>query len=338
MKNNIYVLFLLITAGLASCRKDKTQQTIKEYDDEQIRNYISANGLTNMKRDVTGGDTSGIYYEILGQGTGPAVDATTLINTTYTIKTLDGSFSQVDSIVNHNYSYAGQYFIFGALAPEGVRLAMTNLVKRQGTRLHILVPSRLAFGRSGGLIAGSIRIGGNKPLDMYINVVNNVAVDQQGTRYANNIDTYDAISIQKYIAANNLTGFTPVTVTSSAVNKGVTFYYKVRTPGTGTVAINESSVVTFEYRGTLLNGTVVVPANYSATGTQSASATYYMSNPGNPNDQTVGLREALLLAKVTGTEFTIIVPSRLAYGLTGYSTYPSHSCVMFDATVNTVVN
>ena len=67
MKQTIFTLLLISAIGLVSCRKHGNQPNIKQYDQEQIQNYISANGITGMKKDTVGGDTSGIYYKIILQ-------------------------------------------------------------------------------------------------------------------------------------------------------------------------------------------------------------------------------------------------------------------------------
>jgi FKBP-type peptidyl-prolyl cis-trans isomerase FkpA len=330
MRKTIYLLFLLVSAGLVSCRKDKVEQNIKEYDDAQIKAYISANGLTNMQRDVTGGDTSGIYYEILGAGTGAPVDESTPLSLTLSVKTLDNSYSVQDTIVNHQYIYPGQ------AGPAGFQLALRNLVKRQGTRLRVIIPSHLAYGQSGGLI-GSTRIGGNKSLDFYLNAVNNVS-SANGVSYPNNMAAYDDISIQKYMAANNLTGYTPVTITEAGPYLGRKYYYKLRTPGTGTDVVTANSVVNINYRTTMLNGTIVEPSGYTETN-NSVNGNYYMNNNAT-GAQVEGVRQALFKAGLTGTgtEFSVILPSGLAYGLNSYTSYPAHTCIAYDVSIATVTN
>ncbi|GAB2695082.1 hypothetical protein GCM10027037_18410 [Mucilaginibacter koreensis] len=329
MRKTIYLLSLLVSAGLISCRKDKVEQNIKEYDDAQIKAYISANGLSNMKRETTGGDTSGIYYEILGAGTGAPVDESTPLSLTLTVKALDGSYSVQDTFINHQYIYGGQ------AGPNGFQLALRNLVKRQGTRLRVIIPSHLAYGQSGGLI-GNNRIGGNKSLDFYLNVVNNVN-SYNGVVYNNNMAAYDDISIQKYMAANNLTGYTPVTITEAGPYLGQKYYYKLRRAGTGSTPVTTSSVVNINYRTTIFNGSIVEPLGYTETN-NAVPGVYYMNNslPG----QIEGVRQGLLKAGATGTdtEFSLILPSGLAYGLSGNSTYAAHTCIAYDVSIASVTN
>ncbi len=326
MRNSIYLLFLLFTAGLISCKKNKNQQNIIQYDDSQIRAYISSKGYSNMKRDTVGGDTSGIYYEILSQGTGAPVDYSSILSYVYTVQSVDGSYALTDTIANHSY------YTLGDIAPAGLQLALANLVSRMGTRLRVIIPSRLAYGTAGGVALANKRVNGNQSLDYYINVVNNLS-QLNGVTYSNTVDNYDDISIQKYMAAKGIAGgFTKIT---SGTYAGM--YYKIRTAGTGPVNINSSSIVTFDYRAQLLNGLVAIPSTYNeATGITATSDTYYLSNS---SGHLTGIEQALMLGKSAGAQLTVILPSRLAYGLpTVTGTIPAQSCIFFDITIDSVTN
>lgn len=314
MKKSIYLFILCVTVGLVSCKKDKNNQTIKQYDEAQIQAYIANNHLTGMKRDTVGGDTSGIYYQVLSQGTGDAVDYSTPIAFVYTIQSLDGKYAVTDTISNHSYNYLGH------LTPPGLMLALHNAVKRKGTKVHILIPSRLAYGQNGSGTGGS-RLPGNESLDYYVNVIE----DKQQANY-------DDISIQKYIAANNLSGFQPYKTTSGDV-----MYYKIRKAGTGTSQIVSTSIVQFDYNSHYLNNTYWYPTTYSATA-PAAQETYQAD--ATVSGLPVGFVQGLLLARVAGTDISIILPSRLGYGLTGNSTYsvPAFSCLYYDMTIDTVTN
>src|ERR1700761_173922 len=140
MKQTLTTLLLLCTIGimsfgLVSCHKDNNNVDIKTYDQQQIQNYITANRLTGMKRDLSGGDTTGIYYQILRPGTGKVIDYSDDISYVYTIKTLDGQYSVVDTVVNHAYNYVGH------LSPPGLILAMKNIIVNEGTQARIIIPS-----------------------------------------------------------------------------------------------------------------------------------------------------------------------------------------------------
>ncbi|WP_158825155.1 FKBP-type peptidyl-prolyl cis-trans isomerase [Mucilaginibacter lacusdianchii] len=316
MKLTYLTLCVLLTLGFVSCRKDKQDIGIKEFDEQQITAYIKANGLNNMKR--ADGDTSGIYYEILNQGTGATLRYQDTIAYTFSINSLDGLYNSTDTVFNHGWSFVGQ------LIPSGVQQAVYNLVKTKGTRARFLIPSRLAYGSS-GFGNGSSRLRGNQSLYYYINVINNQ-------------DAYDDACIQSYFKNTNSN---PAEYTKITSGRYAGLYYKIRKAGTGTTLINETSTVAIDYKGSFLNGTVFDPSNYSENNNASP-ATYDLNNP---NALIPGFREALLLAKNQGTDITVIVPSRLAYGRPGSVNpttravvIPSNSVLIFDVTINTVTN
>ncbi|QJD95521.1 hypothetical protein HH214_06365 [Mucilaginibacter robiniae] len=320
MKQLYTALFLLGTLCLYSCRKDKTDISLKAYDEQQIQAYIKSNGLTNMKRDPTGGDTTGIYYEILSQGTGATLKYSDDISFVYTIKSLDGKYTVSDTVLNHSYSYVG------TLTPSGLQLAMYNLVKNKGTRAHLLIPSHLAYGSSGSG-TGSSRLQGNESLDYYVNVIN----DQTA---------YDDLTVQKYMSANSLVGFTQVI--DPATNKPDGVYYKVSQAGTGVDAITSNSTVYLQYSGFLLNGTMFDQYNDQGTNATNTGEAVNLFN-------LTGLFPKgwiLPLTKVTaGAKLTIVMPSRMAFGTSTASgseaatvTVPVNSCLRYDMNVVSVTN
>jgi FKBP-type peptidyl-prolyl cis-trans isomerase FkpA len=108
----------------------------------------------------------------------------------------------------------------------------------------------------------------------------------------------------------------------------------VRKAGTGTTVINNASTVTVTYRGRLMNNRVFDPVNYTETNNASSSQfALYDANSAIP-----GFREAIIRAGVEGTDVTILIPSRLAYGTTGYDVIPANSCLHFDMSIGAVTN
>jgi len=310
MKQSYLALFLLVILGLCSCRKDDNDIDIKTYDQNQIQAYIAANGLTNMKRDLTDGDTTGIYYEILAAGTGAALDYDQRVSLVLSTKSLDGAYAVTDTIVNHQYNYVGN------LSPKGLMLAIHNLALRKGTRAHFIIPSRLAYGRN-GLGTGSSRLRGNQSLDYYVNVIDNQ-------------DQYDDQVIQKYLSTNGLSGYTK---TASGL------WYKVTAPGTGTVLPSSTSTVTAQYTGSILNGTQFdIASNDQSTTNVGISITL-------DNSGTVGFAEGIQKG-TAGSKLSLFVPSKLAYGTaaagtqdqTGNYTIPPNSILHFEINLLTVTN
>ncbi|AYL98856.1 FKBP-type peptidyl-prolyl cis-trans isomerase [Mucilaginibacter celer] len=313
MKQLTFTLLVLISIGLVSCRKDRNDPDIKQYDESQIKNYIAANSITGMQRDTTDGDTSGIYYKILSPGTSTTpIEYSDAISFVYTVRTLDGKYVSTDSLnLNHFYGFAGH--ILGAQSsstnpylPKGVQIAVHNLIKYKGTSARVLVPSRLGFGVNGfGLGSSSntnSHVGGNQSLDYYINVISNQEV-------------YDDAIIQKYIKAKGLTGFTPNA-------NGV--YIKIATPGTGSDVMGLDSYITFTYTGKFLNDN-----------TFDSSST---STSNNLDGLVKGVQDALI-GQTAGVAVSMIIPSRWAYGTAGtQGTIGPNTPLYFDFSVSAVSN
>ncbi len=309
MKQTIFTLLVLISIGLISCRKDRNDPDIKQYDDTQIKNYIAANSITGMLRDTTDGDTTGIYYKILSQGRGTPMDYSDQISFVFTVRTLDGKFVSVDSLnTNHFYGYLGH--VSNSL-PKGLQTAIHNLIKYKGTAARVIIPSHLAYGvngyGSGSSSNANTHIGGNQSLDYYINVVSNQ-------------ELYDDAIIKNYIKTKGLTGFTK---TADGV------YVKVATPGTGNDAITDGSYFTCTYSGKFLNDVV-----FGSTTTDGNTTSSFTVDAG----LRVGVKEALT-GQTAGAAVSMIIPSRFGYGTTGSSpTIGANAVLYFDFTIATVTN
>lgn len=298
MKHTIFTFLLLSIIGLTSCRKTEIEKDIKQYDQEQIENYIATNGLTGMQRDVTGGDTTGIYYKIILPGNGVEYKYTDSISFVYTLKSFDGLYNSLDTIANHYSSYVGH--INKNNLPLGLQLIVKNVLKKGGS-MRILIPSRLAYGVKGtgsGNIANS-KIAGNQCLDYYIHAITNQKA-------------YDDELLLKYIAANNLTGYQK---TASGL------YYKINTPGTGTVPITDNTVMYVNYAGYLLNGNIF--DSYSASGGTSFEVPAVIS----------GVREAAINYCTVGTNISLLIPSGLAYAAAGTDEIPPNNCIRFEMAI-----
>lgn len=305
MKQVFFTLFILSAIALSSCRKNGGDLNIKQYDQQQITNYISSNGLTDMVRDTSGGDTTGIYYHLINPGNKnePALDYPDSVSFVYTLKTFDGKFIASDTILNH---YGG---LVGHITPNGLMLAVKNILKYRGASARILVPSHIAFGLagagSGSKTITNGRIAGNQCLDYYVHVIDNQFV-------------YDDLVISNYITRNKLLGYTK--------DPDIGYYYKVTVPGTGINAITENSTITATYTGLLLNGQFF--DNSFATTTTSFNV---------PDFAVLGLADALKKHATSGTSISVIIPSKWAYGGPGNSTViPAYSCLRFDYGITAV--
>jgi FKBP-type peptidyl-prolyl cis-trans isomerase FkpA len=206
---------LLLTLVFAAC--DKEYESIEQVDERKIQAYISAQKLNLTK------DPSGIYYQVLNQGTGETPKNSEVVYFTYTAKSVDGKEYYTAA------SYAVSSNFLGYVRPEGWRLALSHINK--GGKIRVVFPSSLGFGRNG---AGVFE--GNVVLDSELELIN---VTTQAEM--------DDVMINRFMVDKSLTGFTKLP-------GGV--YYKVITPGTGTEEVKLTSSITVAYTGRLLNGTI----------------------------------------------------------------------------------
>ena len=309
MKLKFFTLLLLSATCFLSCRKINNDPDIKQYDEQQIQNYIAANGLNSMVRDTTNGDTTGTYYQILTPGQGARVDYSSIVSYVYTIKSFDGKYILSDTVTNH---YNGPLGYSAPPVPYGLTFAIRNNLKYLGGKMRVLVPSRLAFGKNGyGTGSNTLtsgRIAGNQCLDVTVNLIAN-----QGN--------YDQLVIKNYMTANNLTGYT---MTANSM------WYKITTAPTGTTTINDNSTISMNYSIYLMNNTNPESTN----GTASTITISDIASGGYAKGFIEGLR---LLGKGGGA-ISIIVPSALAYGTSAFGTVPANSCLRWDISNVTVTN
>ena len=278
---------LFLMSIIVACEKE--YESIESIDDRNINTYIQANKL-----NVVEYQDSGIYYEVITPGSGTDVEYSDQLPLIFTIKSLDGKYSALDTFSNSN-----RYFNYlGYFNPEGVRIGIKEVLKKKSGTIRMLIPSRTAFGRNG---AGAIP--GNASLDLTVRVLDK-----------NKLPAYEDFTIQKYMAANALTGFTKTT-------SGL--YYKIDVPGTGS-PIAVDSTVKVEYEGKLLNGTV-----FDKTSTGSPASL-------GLSDVVKGWQEAIPLIKEGGT-IRMILPSSLAYGLQGTEGIPAFSALFFNVKVTEVM-
>ncbi|MBC8053173.1 MAG: FKBP-type peptidyl-prolyl cis-trans isomerase [Sphingobacteriaceae bacterium] len=292
MKFNLRKLYYFLTLTLivfSSCKKE--YESIEELDENNIQQYLKDNNIT-AKRNA-----QGIYFLSTGnRGAGAKLEYNEKIPLVYTIRSLDGQFSSLDTFVNR---YGGSGKFLGYLSPAGLRDAVKDSLKRGGF-MKIIIPSHLAYGRG-----GSGQIPGNASLEYTVRALNE-----------GDLQAYDRISIEKYIAANNLTGF-------SSTTTGI--HYKIIGMGTGS-PINKDSTLTVTYTGRLFNGKVFQQATDN-------------NQVVLPLSETIeGWIQTLPLIKGGGT-IRVLIPSALAYGIDarlnndGSTAIPPFSCLDFEIKV-----
>ncbi|MBD1383777.1 hypothetical protein IDJ75_00685 [Mucilaginibacter rigui] len=320
MKQKIITLLLIVVAGLSACKKTQDQPDIRVYDQEQIQKYIADNGLTGFSEDTTpdGTGTTGIRYKILSQGTGDTLKYSDQISLVYTLKSFDGKYISSDTITNHIYGFLG-YFKSQYNLPEGVKLAIHNILKYKGSSMRLLIPSRLAYGvngyGSGSITNVNTRIAGNQCLDYYVNVIG----DQSA---------YDDKVINNFLTAHNLTDYSKDFVLIDSAGKQLKkyYYYKIVTPGTGTAgAISEFSKLTLTYGGSLLNTFSFDYANYTTPVVYTPFDLNALYGP--------AVEHVLINHATTGTSLQVILPSATGLGTSSTTGIPANSVLKFDFTV-----
>ncbi|RYU90749.1 hypothetical protein EWM62_08890 [Mucilaginibacter terrigena] len=308
MKQKIFTFLLIAAAGLTACKKNNDNQPdIREYDQQQIQAYISANGLSDFSADTTkdGTGTTGMYYKIITQGTGDTLKYADKVSMVYTLRSFDGKYISSDTIANHYNDYLG-HLVNGNL-PKGLQLAIHNILQYKGSSMRLLIPSRLAYGvngfGSGSITNVNTRIAGNQSLDYYVHIIG----DQ---------DVYDDKVINNYLTANNLTGYT---------KDVLGYYYKIITPGTGQSGeITDYATITTTYSGSLLNG-------FAFDESAKTTATTL-----NPYSLISGIQNALTKYAKTGTSISVIVPSSLGYGTNIQNSIPANSVLRFEFQITEV--
>ena len=310
MKQTIFTLLLLSTIGFVSCRKNGTEPNIVQYDQTQILNYIKANGITGMQKDLVGGDTSGIYYKIINKGSSDSLAYSDEVSFVYTLRSFDGKYISSDTIANQYFGYIGH--MVNANYPAGLQLSVINDLKYSGASMRVLIPSYLAYGingyGSGSINVAGSHIAGNQCLDYYIHVI-----DKQPDTVAQ--AKYDNEVIVNYLAAQNL---------SSLYTNDGGVYYRIQTAGSGTDPITDNTTIECTYNERLLNGTVLGGANQT-TGIDSTSFEVPALIP--------GVTRMLEKHAVKGTVISMIIPSGQAYGTSSPTGTPANSCLRYEFTI-----
>ncbi|SHN07672.1 FKBP-type peptidyl-prolyl cis-trans isomerase [Mucilaginibacter sp. OK098] len=304
MKQKIFTLLLISAIGLVSCRKDKIEQNINQYDDSQIQNYISANGITGMQKDASPLDSPGIYYKIImpGDVASTPLDYPDQVSFVFTLRSLDGKYTAIDTIQNHHEDFLGH--LTNDALPYGLQIALRNIVKYKGASARLIIPSHLAYGVSGYGTGSSqnanSKIAGNQSLDYYVHVIENYPkYDKQVIK--NNFD----ISTYSYV--------------QNPLDSTDYYYYKILTPGSGTSVITSASSFTATYTGSLLNGTVFDGSYNGANISPSLIVTSLVP----------GVQEALQNNVRVGTKISMIIPSSRGYGNTTSGSIPINSVLRF---------
>lgn len=237
MINNFkYYTFAFLAVLLFSACEKKEYQTIEELDALNISSYIQKNGL-----DVKEFEQTGIFYSIVEEGDGAALNYEERVPLVFTLKTLNGVYSSVDtfSSANRYYDYLG-YFPYGSASANapgspldketGMKVLLKQVLKNANGKIRIIVPSRLAFGRNGTKLIPS-----NASVDYVIHAIDPATME-----------SYEDTSILQYMLRAGLQ-VSEFTKTESGV------YYKINALGEGDF-LTETSTFKTAYDLKFLDG------------------------------------------------------------------------------------
>lgn len=298
-----YTFAILALLFFSACQK-KEYQTIEELDNLKIQEYILKNNLS-----VTQFEETGIFYSVLEEGTGRELKYEEKVPLVFTLKTLDGGYSAIDtfSISNRYYDFLG-YFPYGsasANAPgspldkeEGMKVILKKMLKNANGKIRIIVPSRLSFGRNGTKLVPS-----NASLDYVIHAID-----------IDSLPAYEDVSIRKYMLAN---GLQP----NDFVKTNTGIYYKINELGTGDFLSNTASFKA-SYDLKFLDGQAFQKADSVTFGLKGLIAAW---------------QEVLPNVKENG-KVRMLIPSSQAYGIEGNSTtIPPFASLDYDIKVLNII-
>jgi FKBP-type peptidyl-prolyl cis-trans isomerase FkpA len=134
MKNIVLLLFIALIA-LASCTRPPSVDMVKQakIDDSVIRVYLSNNPIIKAVKDP-----SGLYYQVVKEGTGAYPNDNSLVTVNYRGKLINGA--PFDS--GHGYSASLNDLV------KGWQIGIPHI--KQGGNILLFIPSRLGYGPSGG--------------------------------------------------------------------------------------------------------------------------------------------------------------------------------------------
>ena len=134
MKKFFIGLMLVITATVSSCIKDTSckPKTVAS-EEAEMQNYATTIGMTATRH------STGVYYQILNQGSGPAPTFNSVLSVRYTGKLLNGTI--FDSQTTNPVSFPlGQVIL-------GWQVGL-SLIQKGGV-IRLIIPSSLAYGCQG---------------------------------------------------------------------------------------------------------------------------------------------------------------------------------------------
>lgn len=151
LKTRILLGLFLIVGVLSSCKKELSAEKQATKDDTIILDFIAKNNII-AKKD----NNSGLYYQIITEGTGAKPTISSSVSVKYVGKLLDGNvFDKSDAPV----SFALNRLIVG----WQIGIPLIN----KGGSIRLIVPSGLAYGTA----SPGLGIPKNSVLDFTIDLI-----------------------------------------------------------------------------------------------------------------------------------------------------------------------
>lgn len=134
MKNLLLLLFIASIA-ITSCSRAPSVDKVKQakIDDSVIRVYLSNNPMIKAVKDP-----SGLYYQVVKQGTGAYPNSNSMVTVNYKGKLINGG--PFDSANGFSSSLDGLV--------KGWQIGIPHV--KAGGNILLFVPSALGYGSSGG--------------------------------------------------------------------------------------------------------------------------------------------------------------------------------------------
>lgn len=135
-----FIVMIFVLSFAASCGKSSSSSSnactnvAPALDSSALLSFAKAQGITAVK------DTTGLYYQIITQGTGGTPNANSTVYVTYTGMRLDGGI--FDSTTNS----ARTGFQLGSLI-AGWQIGLPKI--QAGGRIKLLIPSAYGYGCQG---------------------------------------------------------------------------------------------------------------------------------------------------------------------------------------------
>jgi FKBP-type peptidyl-prolyl cis-trans isomerase FkpA len=301
-----YGILISLTILAFSCNKTNNDAILIDDEQRMLKQYFITHNINVQPL------ASGLYYLPTDSGSGIKPLESDLVQFNYTLRLVNDQVigTNLDSVAKMNSLFKGGFFYrpleyrllwwFQGLQ-EGFQLM------REGDKATFIIPSRLAYGKSG---YASENIGS------YYTLI----YDLQLIKVIHDPVAYENTQIEKYIH-DSIPASLPVNINDSGV------YHFTEQAGTGNFP-TDSTTVTLLYTLKLLDGTLVQQVTSSAT-----PYTYVVGT-----DQVIpGFKQAVKEMK-KGEEALIIIPYKQGYGETSSNLPPFSTLVYYIIILNIVAS